>query len=62
MPSITITVTAAEATRLQAFATAGGFPDIKTMVIRTVVQALEQYEMSQNALSYLAGYTPVAPT
>lgn len=62
MPSVTLTVTPAEATRLQAFATAAGFPDIKTLIVATMRQGLQQFEQTQNQQTYQVGYTPIQPT
>jgi hypothetical protein len=63
MPSVTFTLTTADAARINAVAAASGFPsDGKAWVIQLVKQAVEAYEQSQNQTTYVSSYTPVAPT
>ena len=61
MPSITFTVTAGEAARIQAAAVAFGFPDAKTMLVTYLKGQVAAVEQAA-AVAGLAPITPIAPT
>lgn len=61
MPTLTLTVTAGEAARLQAAAVAYGYPDAKTWIttyLKSQVAAVEQ----ASAVAGLPPITPIAPS
>jgi hypothetical protein len=66
MPSITITTTAAEANRLQAYAVASGFTNdaagVKALLVTLTKQGLQSFEAQQNQQTFVSSYQPIAPT
>lgn len=61
MPTITFTITAAEATRITNAAVGNGFPDAKTMVVTYVKNVVAMWE-EQQAVQGLVPQSPVSPT
>ena len=60
--TLSFTASAADANRLQAVATALGYPSIKAMVIALVTNQVSAYEQTANQQTYAASYAPVAPS
>lgn len=60
MTVVTITLSAGDAARVNAAATAAGLPDGKTLAITLVKQAVMQFEQSQLTATY--NTPPIAPT
>ena len=59
--TLSITVSAADANRVQAVATALGYPSIKAMVIALVQQQVSGYEQAANQQAFAAGYAQITP-
>lgn len=60
--TLSITVDAADANRVQAVSQALGYPSIKAMVIALVKQQVSSYEQSANQQNYASSYTSIAPS
>lgn len=59
--TLSLTFDAADANRIEATATALGFPSIKAMVIALVTQQVSGYEQSAHQRTFADAYTPITP-
>lgn len=60
--TLSITVSAADANRVQACSQALGYPNIKAMVEALVINQVSQYEQQAHVQTFASSYTPVAPS
>lgn len=60
--TLSITVSAADANRVQAVSDALGYPSIKAMVIALVASQVSSQEQAAAQHTYSQGYAPVAPS
>lgn len=60
--TLSITVSAADANRVQACSQALGYPSIKAMVEALVTSAVSQWEQHANQQTYAGSYAAIAPS
>lgn len=60
--TLSITVSAADANRVQAASQALGYPSIKAMVEALVINQVSQFEQQTHLQTFASGYTPITPS
>ena len=60
--TLSITVSATDANRVQAASEALGYPSIKAMVVALVTQQVSGYEQQAHQQTYASTYTPIVPS
>ena len=60
--TLSITVSAADANRVQAAALGLGYPSVKAMVEALVISQVSSWEQAAHVQSFANSYTPIVPS
>lgn len=60
--TLSLTVDATDANRVEAAALGLGYPSVKAMIVALVIQQVSAYEQTTHQQTFASTYTPVAPS